>query len=126
MAEARAQDEESAQAQAACLKAEGLDVVVRDGSALVRNFGEAALPPDVAKAQEAAMKMCAESSPAPDYRQESAGVAYEHMLDFVACVENEGYPLPAPPTRETSRKVRGGTRSTRDSTTCRRPRSRTS
>lgn len=67
----------------------------------MRNFGEAALPPDVAKAQEAAMKMCAESSPAPDYRQESAGVAYEHMLDFVACVENEGYPLPAPPTRET-------------------------
>lgn len=104
MAEARAQEEVYQRAVDACIRAEGYEP--RGGGSVItlqsRSLSDdPAAESDEAERQAQVLEKCSTAAPTPDYMAAARETTFAQVSDFVACVENEGYEMPAMPTFET-------------------------
>lgn len=103
MAEGRAQSEEYQRTVSACIVSEGYEPAGAGGAIGIKTTNapeDAALVTEEdARVQEVLTK-CSGAAPTPDYLRPATEEAYQHMVDFVSCVENEGYDMPDVPSLE--------------------------
>jgi hypothetical protein len=102
MADVLAQDEEYVSAMSTCLEDRGQSVLAHAGTVGIRPpSAEGGEPlPGASELADQAWDECSTLVPAQTYLSDDRELEFDRMLDVIECLEHEGYPLPAPPSRE--------------------------